>query len=172
MGVIAKIADTSRLRGNITVSISDMKVSNRPGDVLVTYALGSCLGVAVYDPIVKVAGLIHCMLPLSKVDPKRADLSPCMFVDTGIPALFKALYGLGARKDRVIVKVSGCSKILGDNNLFKIGQRNYTVLRKILWKNDILISGEHVGGSSSKTMFIEVATGRVIIRVFGKEIEL
>ena len=172
MGMTAEMTDTTRMRGNITVDISDMRVSNSPGDVPVTHALGSCLGVAMYDPVVKVAGLIHCMLPLSKVDPKKAIQTPCMFVDTGVPSLFRAMYELGARKDRVIVKVAGCGKILGDSNLFKIGQRNYTVLRKILWKNNMLISGEHVGGSSSKTMFIEVATGRVIVKASGEELEI
>ncbi|MEA3221967.1 MAG: chemotaxis protein CheD [Thermodesulfobacteriota bacterium] len=158
--------------GNVRVDISDMKVSNRVGDVLVTYALGSCLGVTMYDPVACVAGMIHCMLPLSKVDPAKAARMPYMFVDTGVPTLFKAIIELGAQKDRIVVRVAGCGQIFGDNNLFKIGERNYTVLRKILWKNNILITGELVAGNDSKTMFIEVSTGRVIVRTGGKEIEI
>jgi len=164
------MVSTPRAMGNVRVDISDMKVSNRVGDVLVTYALGSCLGVTMYDPVVRVAGMIHCMLPLSKVDPAKAAKMPYMFVDTGVPALFKAISELGAQKNRLVVKVAGCGQILGDNKLFKIGERNYTVLRKILWKNDILITGEHVGGNFSRTVFIEVATGRVVVRASGREI--
>lgn len=166
------MVSTARMRGNITVDISDMKVSNRVGDVLVTYALGSCLGVTMYDPVACVAGMIHCMLPLSKVDPAKAAKMPYMFVDTGVPALFKAISELGAQKDRLVVKVAGCAQILNDNGLFKIGQRNYTVFRKILWKNNILIAGEHIGESLSRTMFIDVATGRVVITASGEEIEI
>ncbi|MCD6569266.1 MAG: chemotaxis protein CheD [Deltaproteobacteria bacterium] len=166
------MVSTPRFAGNVRVDISDMKVSNRVGDVLVTYALGSCLGVTMYDPVACVAGMIHCMLPLSKVDPAKVAKMPCMFVDTGVPALFKAISELGAQKDRMVIKVAGCGQILGDNKLFKIGERNYTVLRKILWKNNMLIAGELVAGNDSETMFIEVSTGRVVVRTGGKEIEI
>ncbi len=154
----------------ISVGISDMRVSNRVGDVLITYALGSCVGVAMYDAIARVGGMVHCMLPLSKADPVKAMESPCMFVDTGIPMLFNALRNLGASKENLVVKVAGCAEILSDNGLFKIGERNYTIVRKILWKNNILINGEHVGGNSSRTMLVDIATGRVIVRTSGEEV--
>jgi chemotaxis protein CheD len=153
--------------GQVTVDISDMKLSHNLEEVLVTYALGSCLGVAIYDPVARVAGLIHCMLPHSKIDPAKAQANPFMFVDTGIPALFERAYGLGARKERVIVKAAGCAQILDDQGHFKIGERNYTMLRKILWKNNVLIQHEDVGGSCSRTMYLQVATGRVSLRING-----
>ena len=73
----------------IIVGISDMKVSNKPGDILVTYSLGSCIGVAIWDPKVKVGGLIHYMLPDSTMDKTRAEEKPFMFADSGVPRLFK-----------------------------------------------------------------------------------
>ena len=69
----------------IVVGISDMKVSNNPDEVLITYSLGSCLGVIIYDPVARVAGMLHSMLPLSKIDPHKATASPYMFVDPAYP---------------------------------------------------------------------------------------
>ena len=82
----------------LIVGISDLKVSNNPGDVLVTYALGSCIGVAVYDPKARVGGLLHFMLPDSSLDANKAKATPAMFADTGIPLLFKSCYAIGAEK--------------------------------------------------------------------------
>jgi len=154
------------------VGVSEMKVSNKSGDMLVTYSLGSCLGVTVYDPVVRVGGIIHCMLPFSRIDMQRAQKSPAMFVDTGIPALFEKAYGLGAKKDRMVLKVAGASRILDDEGIFRIGDRNYAALRKILWKNNILIATEDIGGTSSRTMSLNIDTGQVIIKYRGGEKEL
>jgi chemotaxis protein CheD len=146
-----------------------MKVSNDPKEVLITYSLGSCLGVVVYDPLNCVAGLLHSMLPLSKLDPQKAQISPCMFVDTGVPLLFQEAYRLGAEKKNIIVKATGCSSLLDEKGFFKIGERNFTVLRKLLWKNNILIEKQDIGGAQSRTLSIRVNSGEVKIKSAGKE---
>jgi chemotaxis protein CheD len=139
-----------------------MKIG-RDADLIVTHALGSCLGLVVYDPVERVGGLLHAMLPLSKINPDKAEANPYMFVDTGVPALFKALYEIGGQKSRMIVKAAGCGNPLGKNEMFKIGERNYTVLKKLLWKNNILLETEDVGGAASRTVHLEVATGQTVI---------
>jgi len=154
------------------VGISDMKVSNNPDEVLITYSLGSCLGVVIFDPVAHVAGLLHSMLPLSIIDPHKAKSSPFMFVDTGIPLLFREAYNLGAEKKRIIVKAAGCSSLLDEKGFFKIGERNFTVLRKLLWKNNILIEKQDIGGNHSRTVSIATANGKVIVKTGGKENEL
>ena len=154
---------------NTVVNISDMKVSNDLEEVLITYSLGSCLGVVIYDPLNCVAGLLHSMLPLSKLDPQKAQISPCMFVDTGIPLLFHEAYRLGAEKKNLIVKAAGCSSLLDEKGFFKIGERNFTVLRKLLWKNNILIEKQDIGGAQSRTLSIAVNSGEVKIKSAGKE---
>ena len=154
------------------IGISDMMVSKTPNETLITYSLGSCLGVVIYDPVVHVAGLLHSMLPLSKIDPQKAKKSPFMFVDTGVPLLFREAFKLGAEKQRLIVKAVGCSSLLDEKGFFKIGERNFTVLRKLLWKNNILIEGQDVGGNCSRTVKIQVKSGNVIIKSGGKEKEL
>lgn len=148
----------------IVVGISDMKVSADVNDVLVTYALGSCLGVAVYDPWVKVGGLLHFMLPDSSLDSTKAKERPAMFADTGIPLLFKSCYRLGAEKKRMIVKVVGGANILDSANHFRIGQKNITALRKIFWKNNVLIDGEDVGKDNHRTVQLGISTGRVVVK--------
>lgn len=154
------------------VGISDMKVSNNPDEVLITYSLGSCLGVVIYDPVAHVAGLLHSMLPLSKIDQHKAKALPFMFVDAGVPLLFREAYALGADKKRIIVKAAGCSSLLDEKGFFKIGERNFTVLRKLLWKNNILIEKQDIGGNISRTVSIAVQTGRVVIKTGGREKEL
>lgn len=156
----------------IIVDIADAKVSDSPDDVLVTYSLGSCVGVAIYDPEAQVGGLIHCMLPLSSVDPQKAELKPFMFVDTGMMRFLKMLFDKGLARSRAVVKVVGCARILDNSNLFRIGERNYTVVRKVLWKNGLMIKAEHVGGDMSRTVRLEMATGRCLLRSAGKESEL
>ena len=133
------------------------------GDMVVTHALGSCLGLVVFDPAVKVGGLLHAMLPLSNINPEKARANPAMFVDTGVPLLFNALYEKGAVKSRMVVKAAGCGNPMGKNEVFKIGERNYTVLKKLLWKNNILLEAEDVGGMISRTIHFDVSSGQVVL---------
>jgi chemotaxis protein CheD len=148
----------------IVVGISDVKVSNNINDTLVTYALGSCIGVAVYDPMVKVGGLLHFMLPDSSLDAKKAGENPTMFADTGIPILFKACYKLGADKKRMVVKVAGGASILDDANFFRIGQKNITAMKKLFWKNNVLINSEDTGNNYNRTVYVHVSTGKVFVK--------
>ena len=141
-------------------------------DVIATHALGSCLGLMVYDPVAKVGGLLHAMLPMSKINPDKAKANPSMFVDTGVPTLFKALYEIGGHKARMVIKAAGCGNPLGENVMFKIGERNYAVLKKLLWKNNILLEAEDVGGTASRTVYLDLETGQTIINSRGNKIEL
>lgn len=147
-----------------TVGISEMMVCEEPNTKIVTYALGSCLGVTVFDPVAGVGGLIHIQLPLSKIDPQKGVERPCMFVDTGIPLLFEEAYRFGALKKRIQLKVAGGAHFMESDCKFKIGERNFSILRKMLWKNSVLIEGQDVGGTISRTMSLDVGTGEVTIR--------
>jgi chemotaxis protein CheD len=150
------------------VGVSEMKLSASADDLIVTHGLGSCLGVAIYDPVARVGGLLHAMLPTAKMDPARAEKSPCMFVDTGVPLLFREAYALGALKSRLVVKVAGGASLrhIGGGPL-AIGQRNLVVLHRLFWRNGILVAAEEVGGSVARTMSIEVDSGRVLLTASG-----
>jgi len=146
------------------VGISDLKVSSSVDDVLITYALGSCIGIAVYDPYVKVGGLLHFMLPDSSLDLNKARECPAMFADTGIPLLFKSCYQLGAEKRHLVVKVAGGASILDDANYFRIGQKNITAFRRIFWKNNVLIDSEDTGMNHNRTIRLRIADGTAMVK--------
>ena len=153
-----------------TVGVSDMKVSAKRGDLIITHALGSCLGVAVHDPVACVGGLLHVMLPLSAIDPEKANRNPFMFVDTGFPKLLIECFKTGAQKQRLEISVAGGANSHdgGGNDVFQIGRRNVIILRQLLWKNGLLVTCYDVGGSNSRTMSLEIGTGKVMIRSGGQ----
>ncbi len=148
-----------------------MQVSASPDDELITHALGSCLGISVYDVRTGVGGLLHVMLPESRIDPDKAQTKPFMFVDTGVPELFRACYRLGARKENMVLRVAGGACTHGDeeDDLFQIGARNMTMLRKLLWRNGVMIDAQDVGGSESRTMTLHLRDGSVTLRTNGQQ---
>jgi len=153
----------------LTVGVADQKISANREDHLITHALGSCLGITVYDPVAGVGGMLHIMLPDSSIDPRKGAENPCMFVDTGVPNLFRDCYRLGAEKSRMIVKVAGgaTSKANVEDDYFQIGKRNFVMLRKLLWRNNVLIKAHDVGGTESRTMTLDLANGEVTLKVAG-----
>jgi chemotaxis protein CheD len=146
------------------VGVGDLQVSADVDSVLVTYGLGSCIALLVFDPVRHVAGMVHYMLPLSSLTPDKAKERPAMFGDTGVPLLFSRLAGLGSRKSDWIVKVAGGASIHDDNKTFEIGKRNYVILRKLLWTAGLPIRAEAVGGMISRTCRLFVRDGRATIR--------
>jgi len=166
-------ASATRARGtNAVVGVADVKVSNDPALRLITYALGSCLGISVHDPVAGVGGLLHVMLPTGTIDPAKMQAKPAMFVDSGVPLLFKECYRLGARKERMIVRVAGRAHAgaTEEGDRFQIGKRNMIALRKLLWKNGVLVHAQDTGGiQTSRTMWLDVATGAVTLKVNGIE---
>jgi chemotaxis protein CheD len=157
------------------IGIAEMTVSSTGGERLVTFALGSCLGVCVHDPVAGVGGLLHVMLPSSEIDPQKAQRNPCLFVDTGVPELFRAAYRAGARKDRLVVKVVGGAAAGDDEqpDAFQVGKRNVLTLRKLLWKHGVILRAEDVGGQRlSRTVFLQVDTGEVLVKTNGRQTTL
>ncbi len=150
-----------------------MKVSNDPDTHLVTYSLGSCIGLVIYDPVVKTGGMLHYMLPESKIDREKAAKNPWMFADTGIPGLFKGAYKYNAVKQRMKVYVFGGAQILDQKGFFNIGKRNYMAMKKIFFKNNVLTNYEEVGGNVNRTVRLEIKTGNVYVKTSGsKEVKV
>ena len=150
------------------IGIAQMKVSDDPSTVLTAPHLGSCLGIAIYDPVKKIGGVIHCLLPMSKSDPEKAKEKPCMYVDTGVVKLLEELIKMGADKKNLVIIVAGGAQINDKNNVFEIGKKNFTVLRKILWKNNLLIKAQDVGASHSRTVSLNIGTGEVLLKANGE----
>lgn len=151
------------------VGIAAMAVSAEPRDLIVTYALGSCLGVCVFDPVARVAGMLHLMLPQGSMSPEKAAQNPLMFADTGIPQLFLKSYALGAKKERMLVAVAGGASFnMNEDADLAIGQRNVAMLRKVLWKNSVILKKHELGGTEPRNMSLDVRSGEVSVG-FGGE---
>jgi|SRR5581483_7773225 len=155
-------------RKALVVGVADLVASNDPTAELVTYSLGSCLGVTLYDPVRKIGGLLHLMLPDSRIDPVKAANIPGMFLDTGVPRLFNAVYSLGAERSRIILKVAGGSQLMDAQRTFNIGERNFLALDNLLARNGHRIAARDIGGFSSRTLRFDLSSGDVSIHSPGK----
>lgn len=153
---------------NIVVGVSDMKASNDPKGTLITYSLGSCIGIAVYDRLVKAGGLLHFMLPESSLDPDKAAVRPFMFADSGIPLLFKSVYSLGGEKRRMRVIMVGGGQVLDQKGFFNIGKRNEMAVRKIFHRNNVVVDYADTGGNVNRTIRLDIATGEIRLKVSGQ----
>lgn len=151
----------------IAVGIGDLKVSAVREETLVTYGLGSCMGITIWDPVSRVAGILHFMLPESQSDLARAKDNPALYADTGIPLLFKSAYQIGAEKKRLLVRVAGGAQVLDGKGVFNIGRRNYLAMKKIFWKAGVLIHAEEVGSNVSRTLRLEVGSGKLLLQEAG-----
>ncbi len=155
--------------GYLYVGIGEFAVSRDPSQILKTMALGSCVGVMIQDPKNGGAGLLHVALPDSSINQKRAQDKPGSFADTGIPALLKEMSKVGYDgKSRLIVKLAGGASIMDPNNTFNIGKRNILAVKKILWGYRLGAIAEDVGGAISRSVSVEIQTGRVTISSPGR----
>jgi chemotaxis protein CheD len=152
---------------SIVVGMADCRLSDDADAVLVTYALGSCIGLAIHDPVARVGGLLHFMLPESCLDPEKAEANPWMFADTAIPLLFRSAYELGADKKRLKVRAAGASHALDETLAFNIGKRNYWAMRKILSRAGVRMHAQAVGGGNCRTVRLEVGTGALWVHTAG-----
>lgn len=152
----------------VIIGVGDMAVSNNPQVTLSTYALGSCVGVVAYDPVTRVGGILHLMLPDSTISPDKAVAQPAMFADTGLPLLMRALAGLKGEPGRLKLYVAGGANVLSGADSFKIGDRNLAVVKKFLQANGLRVSGHDVGGTINRTVHLEVGTGTMSLKTPAK----
>lgn len=155
----------------LVVNISDMKLSGKEEDVVVTYSLGSCLGVTAYDAHAGVGGMIHCLLARGSTAREKAQQNPYMFVTTGVPLMVRKLIQMGADVNRMVFKAAGCANMRNDD-MFQTGRRNFEALLRLLDRNNITLAAQAVGGSIPRTMFLHINSGRVFIKSLGDEFEL
>lgn len=150
-----------------TAGIGDVLASADPSHVIVTYALGSCVGVTVHDAVAGVGGLLHAMLPTSSLDPSRALSAPGTFVDTGFAMLLEECRRLGARKERLVVTAAGGAALWDSpTDQFQIGKRNVLALRQLLWKAGMRLHAHDLGGSHSRTVSLAVGSGGVRLTTY------
>lgn len=151
------------------VGIGEFAASKNPADVIKTMALGSCVAVLLLDPKSRSVGMIHIALPDSSINNKRRDERPGMFADSGIPLLLEEMKKLGYDGHRkLIVKLAGGASIMDPNNTFNIGKRNLLAVKKILWNYKLGPRNQDVGGTISRTVSVEVKSGKVNVSSPGR----
>ena len=148
----------------VVVGVGDVAVSNNTNVVISTFALGSCVGIVVYDSEVKVGGLIHIMLPDSSLSPDKAQKQPAMFADTGIPLMFRNLVGLRAERRRLKAFVAGGASVISGSDMFKIGERNIAAVKKMINTLGIPVVKADIGGVNNRTVHLNIKTGEVSLK--------
>lgn len=151
----------------LVVGIGDMKLGRQEGTII-TYALGSCIGIALYDPMIKLGALVHIMLP-ERVS--NTDTNIFKYADTGISETLRKLYAYGAVKNRLTAKIAGGAKMFemkGGNSLGNIGERNAQMTKRVLMKEGIRIVKEDTGANYARTMSIDLSNGIVTVKTFGR----
>lgn len=144
-----------------------MKMAQGGGE-LITYALGSCIGICLYDPAVKLAALIHIMLPLNMEAGRK---NPMKYADTGIRETLKTMEIKGCLRSRITAKIAGGAKMFevpGGGSASNIGQLNVDSVRLNLKKEGIRLAAEDTGGSTARTVSFDSATGQGFIKSYGK----
>ena len=137
--------------------------------MLITYALGSCIGICLYDQKIKLAALVHIMLPLN-MEPGRKNTMK--YADTGIRETLRQMEAKGAMRSRMTVKIAGGAKmfeIAGGSGLGNIGQRNIESVNAILKRENIRLLGQEVGGKVARTLFFDVGSGQACVRSYGQK---
>lgn len=153
----------------IRVGISDLNIVKAP-NVIRTSGLGSCVGVVIYDPCVKVAGLAHVMLPDSKFS-RQKKLNDYKYADTAIPILIRKLQDSGAKKYCLTAKLAGGAQMFqfSDSDVMRIGPRNVEAVETILKDLNIPVTASDVGGNRGRTIEFDPTTNLLKIRSVNQE---
>ncbi|MEI7987786.1 MAG: chemotaxis protein CheD [Chloroflexota bacterium] len=154
---------------NIVVGLGEVKISNNPNDILVAYGLGSCLGIAMYDPVTHVAGMVHAVLP-SCDDTTEINEACSKYVCCGLEVLLQKMLRAGALRTRIVIRMAGGANMLASttfSDVMNIGFRNIESSRRKLSEMKFKIAGEEVGGNIGRTVRFYVADGRMAIRMMG-----
>ncbi len=153
--------------GKIVVKIADMQLAAR-GEELITYALGSCLGICLQDKISKLSALIHIMLPINMEAGRKNTMK---YADTGIRETILQMEARGSRRGNIVAKVAGGAKMFETapgSSLGNIGKRNIDSMHMILRKEQIRLLAEDVGGTVARTISFDPGTGMVTVKCYGK----
>lgn len=151
----------------VKVGMADLQTSGHPG-ILTTLGLGSCVGVSLYDPITKIIGMAHVMLPSSTQ--AKNNLNEAKFADTAIVKLLGDMIKLGARKEKIVAKLAGGAQMFSFNqtsDIMRIGARNVAASKEMLEELRIPIISEDTGGNHGRTIELYSNDGRLLIKTIG-----
>lgn len=148
----------------ITIGIADMKISKAPA-AFVTYALGSCVGICLYDSAWKIGGLGHILLPTYPTENPNEKIY--RYADTCLPEMVKAMEHMGCSRSRITAKIAGGAKmfnVASDNGFGNIGERNVQSVKEALRKLQVRIIAEDTGLNYGRTVYFYTETGKMTVK--------
>lgn len=150
----------------LIVGIADMKMAKDSG-MLITYALGSCVGICLYDPLIHLAALVHIMLPLNM---ETGRTNTFKYADTAVRETLSRMEAAGASRSRITAKIAGGAKMfeITSGSLGNIGARNAESVKLALKREHIRLTAEDCGGTVARTVLLDAATGQGCIRSYGR----
>ncbi len=151
------------------VNFSESKISTNPSETLVAFSIGSGVGVSMYDPVTGVGAVLNFVLPDSAaIFPERAANLPCMFADTGMETLLDALNDIGVKPETMKIVIAGGAHILDQPSGFNIGLKNHQAITSILSRRNLVLHHEDIGGSTRRTLSLDIRTGCSTIQTVGR----
>lgn len=149
---------------SLLVGIGECRFADKAEYRLLCYGLGSCIGVAAWDPVTRSGGLLHYMLPDSGLSAPKASSNPGLFADTGLKMLLTGCEAMGSSRRRLVLHAVGAARMFDNSAHFDVGNRNIASLRSLLRKEHMRLNGELLGGTRSRSMSLELGTGVVTVR--------
>lgn len=152
----------------VVVNVGEVQISKDEETVLACLGLGSCIALCAHDPVSRVGGMAHIVLPFSNNGATEGALST-KYADIAIPHLLQGMREHGAIRSRLVVKLAGGARMLmrGGNNCFKTGEKNLEAIQKILADEALKIRAADVGGNRGRTVRMFVGTGKVMVKAIG-----
>jgi chemotaxis protein CheD len=159
----------------INISMGELMVSRDPSDILACIGLGSCIAVCIWDPVIRLGGVAHMLLPSSRHKNENL-ISPAKYIDTGVPHLINRMVKNGSTRNNMIVKITGGARMLnipGEQNVLDIGQKNIAEIKAAMSREKLNIAAADLGGQSGRTLQLFIDSGRILVRnMSGKVAEL
>jgi len=158
-------------RTTIIVGLGEIVVTREPTAVLTCVGLGSCIAMCIYDPVAKLGGLVHMLLPMS--NSTDMNFVPSKYVNTGVPLLINRMIKQGAQKSRMVAKMTGGARMLaipGGSTRMDIGTRNISEAKIAMEKEALKLVSAEVGGNAGRTIQFFLNTGKIFVRTAGGQI--
>lgn len=155
----------------LNVGMGEIKISKSPDAVIAAPGLGSCIGLAIYDPIIKLGGMAHIVLPDSSSINKPGTL-PGKYADLAIPEILDQMIKMGARKRNLIIKIAGGAQMFSfekGGNVLNIGMRNAIAVKAMLSKEGLTIKANDTGGNKGRTVRLDISSGKVYVKIIGQQ---
>ncbi|TCS82962.1 chemotaxis protein CheD [Tepidibacillus fermentans] len=156
----------------IKVGMADLNTVTAPNRIRTT-GLGSCVGIVLYDPVTRIGGMAHIMLPSSEMV-RVGKINKAKYADTAIPLLLDEMTNLGAKKGLIIAKIAGGAQMFqfqSQNDMMRIGPRNVEATKETLKKLGISIVAEDTGGNFGRTIELDTLSGILYIRTVNKGVQ-